>query len=77
MHTLASTEARKLAIWLTKSVFIGLVPPKHKNVGLPYESYQVEKPRKWAPFKPIMELWETSVKEVTVDALNFIFSRDT
>lgn len=28
-----------------------LVPPEHKNPGLLYESYQVEKLRKWAPVR--------------------------
>lgn len=32
-------------------VFKGLVPPEHKNPGLLYESYQVEKLRKWAPVR--------------------------
>ena len=31
--------------------FVGLVPPEHKNAGLLYESYQVEKLRKWAPVR--------------------------
>ena len=31
--------------------FRGLVPPEHKNPGLLYESYQVEKLRKWAPVR--------------------------
>ena len=31
--------------------FVGLVPPEHKNTGLMYESYQVEKLRKWAPVR--------------------------
>jgi serine protease AprX len=31
--------------------FAGLVPPEHKNPGLLYESYQVEKLRKWAPVR--------------------------
>lgn len=31
--------------------FVGLVPPEHKNVGELYESYQVEKLRKWAPVR--------------------------
>jgi hypothetical protein len=31
--------------------FTGLVPPEHKNPGLLYESYQVEKLRKWAPVR--------------------------
>jgi hypothetical protein len=34
-----------------KLVFSGLVPPEHKNPGLLYESYQVEKLRKWAPVR--------------------------
>ena len=34
-----------------KSKFVGLVPPEHKNVGILYESYQVEKLRKWAPVR--------------------------
>lgn len=34
-----------------KPVFVGLVPPEHKNPGLLYESYQVEKLRKWAPVR--------------------------
>ncbi|MBF4483097.1 S8 family serine peptidase [Dehalococcoides mccartyi] len=33
------------------SVFTGLVPPEHKNPGVLYESYQVEKLRKWAPVR--------------------------
>lgn len=35
----------------TTSEFEGLVPPEHKNQGLLYESYQVEKLRKWAPVR--------------------------
>lgn len=35
----------------TKIVFKGLVPPEHKNPGVLYESYQVEKLRKWAPVR--------------------------
>lgn len=31
--------------------FKGLVPPEHKNPGVLYESYQVEKLRKWAPVR--------------------------
>jgi serine protease AprX len=31
--------------------FAGLVPPEHKNVGLLYEAYQVEKLRKWSPVR--------------------------
>lgn len=34
-----------------KQKFKGLVPPEHKNPGLLYESYQVEKMRKWAPVR--------------------------
>lgn len=34
-----------------KPKFVGLVPPEHKNAGLLYESYQVEKLRKWAPVR--------------------------
>jgi hypothetical protein len=33
------------------SKFSGLVPPEHKNPGVLYESYQVEKMRKWAPVR--------------------------
>lgn len=39
---------------ITKKVtskFAGLVPPEHKNPGTLYESYQVEKLRKWAPVR--------------------------
>jgi len=35
----------------TTPKFVGLVPPEHKNPGLLYESYQVEKLRKWAPVR--------------------------
>lgn len=35
----------------TSTKFVGLVPPEHKNLGLLYESYQVEKLRKWAPVR--------------------------
>lgn len=31
--------------------FVGLVPPEHKNPRVLYESYQVEKLRKWAPVR--------------------------
>src|SRR6185437_16312607 len=31
--------------------FAGLVPPEHKSRGELYESYQVEKLRKWAPVR--------------------------
>ncbi|MBI5922083.1 MAG: S8 family serine peptidase [Betaproteobacteria bacterium] len=34
-----------------KQVFTGLVPPEHRNPGQLYESYQVEKLRKWAPVR--------------------------
>lgn len=34
-----------------KQVFKGLVPPEHKNPGMLYEEYQVEKLRKWAPVR--------------------------
>lgn len=34
-----------------KPKFLGLVPPEHKNPGVLYESYQVEKLRKWAPVR--------------------------
>lgn len=34
-----------------KTKFVGLVPPEHKNPGVLYESYQVEKLRKWAPVR--------------------------
>ena len=36
---------------IIKTTFVGLVPPEHKNPGLLYESYQVEKLRKWAPVR--------------------------
>lgn len=32
-------------------VFNGLVPPEHRNPGLLYEAFQVEKLRKWAPVR--------------------------
>ena len=34
-----------------KTKFVGLVPPEHKNPGALYESYQIEKLRKWAPVR--------------------------
>jgi len=34
-----------------KPVFTGLVPPEHKNPGQLYESYQIERLRKWAPVR--------------------------
>lgn len=42
-------KSRKTGEITTK--FVGLVPPEHKNVGVLYESYQVEKLRKWAPVR--------------------------
>ncbi|MBZ5525888.1 MAG: S8 family serine peptidase [Acidobacteriia bacterium] len=46
-----SQRSRKTGQIKPKPVFVGLVPPEHKNVGLLYESYQVEKLRKWAPVR--------------------------
>jgi hypothetical protein len=34
-----------------RNEFKGLVPPEHKNPGVLYETYQVEKLRKWAPVR--------------------------
>ena len=34
-----------------KQIFVGLVPPEHKNAGILYETYQVEQLRKWAPVR--------------------------
>lgn len=34
-----------------KLKFKGLVPPEHRNLGQLYETYQVEKLRKWAPVR--------------------------
>jgi len=31
--------------------FVGLVPPEHRNLGALYESFQIEKMRKWAPVR--------------------------
>lgn len=42
---------RKTGLVKPKLKFIGLVPPEHKNSGQLYESYQVEKLRKWAPVR--------------------------
>jgi len=39
------------ATGVVKEVFKGLVPPEHKNAGLLYETYQIEKLRKWAPVR--------------------------
>lgn len=36
---------------LQKPKFKGLVPPEHKNKGVLYESFQIEKLRKWAPVR--------------------------
>lgn len=46
-----------------KIKFKGLVPPEHKNPGILYESYQVEKLRKWAPVRTYFgSLGESGVK---------------
>ena len=42
---------RKTGLVKPKLKFVGLVPPEHKNTGKLYESYQVEKLRKWAPVR--------------------------
>ena len=42
-------KSRETGVVISK--FVGLVPPEHKNIGLLYESYQVEKLRKWAPVR--------------------------
>jgi len=44
-------KSRETGLVKPKPVFVGLVPPEHKNPGLLYESYQVEKLRKWAPVR--------------------------
>jgi len=44
-----SQVARATGVVTTR--FVGLVPPEHKSPGLLYESYQVEKLRKWAPVR--------------------------
>ena len=44
-------EQKSRSTGLVKKKFVGLVPPEHKNTGLLYESYQVEKLRKWAPVR--------------------------
>jgi serine protease AprX len=33
------------------TLFVGLVPPEHKNVGMLHETYQVERLRKWSPVR--------------------------
>jgi len=44
-------RTRETGLVKPKPVFVGLVPPEHKNPGLLYESYQVTKLRKWAPIR--------------------------
>jgi len=44
-------KSRETGLIKPKPIFVGLVPPEHKNPGLLYESYQVEKLRKWAPVR--------------------------
>ncbi|MCE9591709.1 MAG: hypothetical protein K8S99_14435 [Planctomycetes bacterium] len=44
-------KSRETGTWKPKPVFVGLVPPEHKNPGQLYESYQVERLRKWAPVR--------------------------
>lgn len=44
-------KSRVTGLIKPKPKFVGLVPPEHKNPGLLYESYQVEKLRKWAPVR--------------------------
>ncbi len=44
-------KSRKTGQVKPKPIFVGLVPPEHKNRGQLYESYQVEKLRKWAPVR--------------------------
>ena len=44
-------KSRKTGQLKPKPTFVGLVPPEHRNPGLLYESYQVEKLRKWAPVR--------------------------
>jgi hypothetical protein len=46
-----SVKSRETGLVKPNPKFVGLVPPEHKNVGLLYESYQVEKLRKWAPVR--------------------------
>ncbi len=45
-HDRVTRDTRKIS-----QVFKGLVPPEHKNPGVLYEAYQVEKLRKWAPVR--------------------------
>ena len=44
-------RSRETGLVKPKLIFVGLVPPEHKNVGERYETYQVEKLRKWAPVR--------------------------
>ena len=44
-------KSRETGLVKPKLKFVGLVPPEHKNAGELYESYQVEKLRKWAPVR--------------------------
>ena len=44
-------KSRETGLVKPKPLFVGLVPPEHKNPGVLYESYQVEKLRKWAPVR--------------------------
>ena len=44
-------RSREMGEFKPKLKFVGLVPPEHKNAGQLYESYQVEKLRKWAPVR--------------------------
>ncbi len=44
-------KSRETGLVKPKLKFVGLVPPEHKNVHVLYESYQVEKLRKWAPVR--------------------------
>jgi len=44
-------RSRETKMVKPKLKFVGLVPPEHKNAGELYESYQVERLRKWAPVR--------------------------
>ena len=44
-------KSRDTGEYKPKPIFVGLVPPEHKNPGTLYESYQIEKLRKWAPVR--------------------------
>jgi hypothetical protein len=44
-------KSRETGNMKPKPIFVGLVPPEHKNAGMLYESYQVAKLRKWAPVR--------------------------